>query len=88
MKRYGSGYNVLLELDFDEFIEQVECAINKTTEDLLMKRWITNYEQHISFGDFKQKIGFIDTRNNDAKKEHKSIEVIKEDVGNILRLFS
>lgn len=61
----------ILRYEYTEFIEFVEYAIKQQNDDLLMTRWITNYEREMSFQDFKAKLGVnsdISTTRKDSRK--------------------
>lgn len=63
-------------------MEQVECTIKQQAEEMLMQRWIVNYEKEMSFDEFKSKLGIKSTTT-----EQKDIESILEDAESIINLF-
>ena len=58
-------------------------AIEQHTEELLIQRWITNYERDMSFNDFKTKLGIKTTEivNVQNTKE------VLNDVNDIIQMF-
>lgn len=45
-----------MSLDFEDGIEQINKAEEKSNEDKLFLRWAIRYEVNFSFNDFKNKI--------------------------------
>lgn len=46
-----------MSLEFDDFISQINYVIDAKSEESLMSRWISGY-QNISLEDFKQNLGY------------------------------
>ena len=56
--RYGGAVQEVLSLDFEDFIEQINFAIDERSEEDIRNRWINGFQTVFSLDEFKQKINY------------------------------
>lgn len=71
-----------MNLDIETGIELITKAYEERANDLLMQRWMLHYQNEISFGEFKNKLGAVKVNNNKTEEE------ILGDVKNIIDNFN
>lgn len=79
--RYGQG-EIVLNMPFLDAIELINYANLQRLEGVLLNRWIVNYEQEMSFTEFKQKLGIANSNSNMEEKKVEDILLdLKESFG-------
>ena len=63
------SFDYILRLPIKNIPRLIIKAINKKTENLLIQRWITNYETEMSFDEFKDKIMSSNITDNKTDEE-------------------
>lgn len=56
--RYGGAVQEVLSLDFEDFIEQINFAIDERSEEDIRNRWINGFQTVFSLDEFKQKLNY------------------------------
>lgn len=73
--RYGAAYNEILKMDYMDAFELILYAYKQKSNDILMQRWISNYETQMSFDEFKKVLG-INNYPVEAKKQNNNTEIV------------
>ena len=68
----------MLLLDYEDFLEQVNVAIEEKREEQVFTRWINGYQSEMSLDEFKRKINF--KKLSEIHVENKSIENVLDDL--------
>lgn len=76
--RYGGAVKEVLLLDYEDFLEQINVAIEEKREEQVFTRWINGYQSEMSIDEFKQKINY--RKLSEIHIENKSIENVLEDL--------
>ena len=76
--RYGGAVSEVLLLDYEDFLEQVNVAIEEKREEQVFTRWINGYQSEMSLDEFKRKINF--KKLSEIHVENKSIENVLDDL--------
>jgi len=71
-----------MSLDFEDGIEQINKAEEKSNEDKLFLRWVIGYQVNLSFNDFK---GKIKENTNVSNNKNECKEEILANVRNIFK---
>lgn len=75
--RYGGAVQEVLSLEFDDFIEQINFAIDERAEEDVRQRWLNGY-QTMGLDEFKQAVHYRKPTQNII--EQKPIENVLEDL--------
>ncbi len=67
-------------MDYLDALEIIIYIYNQRTNDILLQRWITNYETEMSFDEFKKQLGI--SENSIKPKTNKKSNV--KEIVNIL----
>jgi hypothetical protein len=70
----------VLSLLFDDFIEQIEFAMNESIEESIRERWINGY-QHVPLSEFKESLGIV------ANKKSEKVKDVDEILVNLKNMF-
>lgn len=76
--RYGGAVQEVLSLEFQDFIEQINFAIDERSEEDIRLRWINGYQTLFSLDEFKQKANY--RKLSEQSLEVKPIENVLEDL--------
>ena len=76
-KRYSGAICEVLSLEFEDFIEQINFAMDERSEEEVRKRWVNGY-QNISLDEFKQSVKY--KKPSDYLIQEKHIEDVLEDL--------
>ena len=76
-KRYGGAVQEVLSLEFEDFIEQINFAMDERSEEDVRKRWVNGY-QNISLDEFKQSVRY--KKPSEHLIQQKPIENVLEDL--------
>lgn len=75
--RYGGAVQEVLSLEFQDFIDQINFAIDERSEEDIRNRWINGFQSVFSLDEFKQKINY---KKPSEQIESKPIENVLEDL--------
>lgn len=75
-KRYSGAIYEVLSLEFEDFIEQINFAIDERTEEDVRLRWINGYQNYFSLDEFKQTVNY--RKPSECMIEQKPIEDVLE----------
>ena len=76
--RYGGAVQEVLSLEFQDFIEQINFAIDERSEEDIRLRWINGYQSLFSLDEFKQKVNY--RKPSEHLIDVKPIENVLEDL--------
>ena len=76
-KRYSGAIYEVLSLEFEDFIEQINFAMDERSEEDVRNRWINGY-QNISLDEFKQSVKY--KKPSHYLIQEKPIEDVLEDL--------
>lgn len=68
----------MLLLDYEDFLEQVNVAIEEKREEQVFTRWINGYQSEMSLDEFKRKVNF--RKLSEIHVENKSVEDVLDDL--------
>lgn len=68
----------MLLLDYEDFLEQVNVAIEEKREEQVFTRWINGYQSEMSLYEFKRKVNF--RKLSEIHVENKSVEDVLDDL--------
>lgn len=77
--RYGGAVHEVLSLDFEDFVEQINFAIDERSEEDIRNRWINGFQTVFSLDEFKQKLNYKKP-SEQMLIESKPIENVLEDL--------
>lgn len=64
-------------MPFLEGLELITQAQKQKVEEILLRRWVANYERTMSFDDFKKALGLHEEKQEDKKVEDILIDLKK-----------
>jgi len=77
-RRYGGAVQEVLSLEFEDFIEQINFAMDEKSEENVWFRWVNGY-QNIGLDEFKQAVHYKKP-SEQMLIESKPIENVLEDL--------
>ena len=77
--RYGGAVQDVLSLEFEDFIEQINFAIDERSEEDVKNRWINGFQTVLSLDEFKQRLNYKKPSERMLIKS-KPIENVLEDL--------
>ncbi|PHV71913.1 hypothetical protein CS063_00075 [Sporanaerobium hydrogeniformans] len=68
----------MLLLEYEDFLRQINVAIEEKREEQVFTRWINGYQNEMSLDEFKQKVNF--KKLSEIYIENKDVETVLDDL--------